>query len=679
MKEKSKINNNGENQADKDNLILDYEILPKTHPPMYLMHKYWARKPANIVAHYIQRYCPQEGIVLDPFMGSGVTILESIFKNRLAIGVDLNPMAYFITKNTGTYANIPKLEKAFQIIKEEVEKKNSTFTKLFELQCPSCKNENATITHIIWLKKKDDLKHNIEEIRCRCSNCGEIVANHSNLNEIFISIKSIILKQEESALTLLSQEQIKNPNVSFKYSDNKAFIQLRHNLRTQPELTELFTKRNYTFLVILINLINNLPENYENEKELLRFCFTSSLAQASKMVWVINKRKGKKLNKKQVGSWTHHFFWDPSNYFEVNAWNCFKHRFSKLKKGKLDSNERNSKSELNFKLADSFTDLSIKSPVLLWNKSSTQLELPDNVVDFVFTDPPYGDSIQYGELSLFWNIWLDEDKEIYKKKIESDEIIINSHQGKILKSYENNLKKVFSEVFRVLKPDKYMVLTFHNTSFKIRNALMNSVISCGFELSQILFQLPPRVSIKSMLHHKGSPIGDYYIRFQKPLRCNDGEKNTILNSLDEEEIYKKIRETFIEILKKRGEPTNFIWISNFLDEILYKAHIFPLDDLESYISRLKTSNLFHISKDGKWWFTDESKPNDCELPLTVQIEEFLEKYLQDHWLEIEFSKNTYKQSIFNEVYRNFRGIYSPDKYFINQIIEKAVISHKNRK
>jgi hypothetical protein len=397
------------------------------------------------------------------------------------------------------------------------------------------------------------------------------------------------------------------------------------------------------------------------------------------MVWVINKRKGKKLKKKQVGSWTHHFFWDPSNFFEVNAWNCFNHRFSKLKKGKIESNERNNKSKLNFKLANSPKDLSRISPVLLWNKSSTQLELPDNFVDFVFTDPPYGDSIQYGELSSFWNVWLDQNMEIYKKKIELDEIVINSHQGKNLKSYENDLKQVFSEVFRVLKPEKYMVLTFHNTSFKIRNALINSIISCGFELIQILFQLPPRVSIKSMLHHKGSPIGDYYIRFQKPLKMDNGEKNTILDSLNEEEIYKIIKQTFIKILKKRGEPTNFIWISNFLDEILYKSHIFPLDNLQSYITRLKNSNFFHIGKEGKWWFTDESKPNNCDKPLTVKIEEFLENYLQDHWPKIESSKNTYKQSIFNEIYSKFRGIYSPDKYFINQIIENAVISHKNRK
>ena len=263
----------------------------------------------------------------------------------------------------------------------------------------------------------------------------------------------------------------------------------------------------------------------------------------------------------------------------------------------------------------------------------------------------------------------------YKKKIETEEIVINSHQGKNLNSYEKMLKKVFSEIFRVLKPDKYMVLTFHNTSFKIRNALINSVISCGFELCQILFQLPPRVSIKSMLHHEGTPIGDYYIRFQKPLQRRKDEENTILESLSEEKIYQIIKENFIKILKKRGEPTNFIWISNFLDEMLYKAHIFPLDNLESYITKLKNSNFFHIGKDGKWWFRDDSKPKNCEKPLTIKIEEFLESYLKNHWSDVKMSESTSKQSIFNEIYLKFRGIYTPDKFFINQIIEKLVISH----
>ncbi len=45
---------------------IDYPIVAKTHPSMYLMHKYWARKPHNVVAKYIERYT-EEGDVVNAF------------------------------------------------------------------------------------------------------------------------------------------------------------------------------------------------------------------------------------------------------------------------------------------------------------------------------------------------------------------------------------------------------------------------------------------------------------------------------------------------------------------------------------------------------------------------------------------------------------------------------------
>ena len=45
----------------------DSIILAKTHPPMYLIHKYWARKPSNVVKAYIEKYTKPGDIVLVPF------------------------------------------------------------------------------------------------------------------------------------------------------------------------------------------------------------------------------------------------------------------------------------------------------------------------------------------------------------------------------------------------------------------------------------------------------------------------------------------------------------------------------------------------------------------------------------------------------------------------------------
>src|SRR4030042_4587651 len=79
---------------------INYAIMPKTHPSMYLMHKYWARKPHNVVSEYIRHYSKDGEIVLDPFGGSGVTAMEAIKTGRKAISIDLNPMSAFLIENT---------------------------------------------------------------------------------------------------------------------------------------------------------------------------------------------------------------------------------------------------------------------------------------------------------------------------------------------------------------------------------------------------------------------------------------------------------------------------------------------------------------------------------------------------------------------------------------------------
>ena len=77
---------------------LDHEILPETHPPMYLMHKYFARKPANIIDYYIQKYSQKSEIVLDPFMGSGTTGVACKELNRKFIGIELEDKYFDIAQ-----------------------------------------------------------------------------------------------------------------------------------------------------------------------------------------------------------------------------------------------------------------------------------------------------------------------------------------------------------------------------------------------------------------------------------------------------------------------------------------------------------------------------------------------------------------------------------------------------
>ena len=128
---------------------LDYVVLPHTHSPMYLMHKYWARKPANIVATYIRKYSQPGEIVLDPFMGSGVTVLESVFQQRRSVGIDINPISSFICKNSGIPVDLNRFNEGFDELVSKVTQADSVYTLLYKIVCPQCK-ANAEITHIIW-------------------------------------------------------------------------------------------------------------------------------------------------------------------------------------------------------------------------------------------------------------------------------------------------------------------------------------------------------------------------------------------------------------------------------------------------------------------------------------------------------------------------------------------------
>ncbi|MDY3113098.1 MAG: DNA methyltransferase [Helicobacter sp.] len=82
----------------------------------YLTHGFYTY-PAKFIPHLAQRlikqYSKENEVVLDPFMGSGTTILESILHNRIAFGCDINEIAFLISKVKVTPLNINELQKEF--------------------------------------------------------------------------------------------------------------------------------------------------------------------------------------------------------------------------------------------------------------------------------------------------------------------------------------------------------------------------------------------------------------------------------------------------------------------------------------------------------------------------------------------------------------------------------------
>ena len=85
--------------------------------PIYQIHKWWARRLGSIFRMIIlATFLPQDisedelwkrfysrtdlgdKIILDPFMGGGTTIVEALKLGCKVIGVDIHPVAWFVTK-----------------------------------------------------------------------------------------------------------------------------------------------------------------------------------------------------------------------------------------------------------------------------------------------------------------------------------------------------------------------------------------------------------------------------------------------------------------------------------------------------------------------------------------------------------------------------------------------------
>jgi len=72
----------------------------KTKAWHYKIHPYYTKQPSNVVGEYIRHFCPEGGLVVDPFCGSGVTGIEALTNKRRVICIDLDPLAVFITRMT---------------------------------------------------------------------------------------------------------------------------------------------------------------------------------------------------------------------------------------------------------------------------------------------------------------------------------------------------------------------------------------------------------------------------------------------------------------------------------------------------------------------------------------------------------------------------------------------------
>lgn len=96
-------------------------------------------------------------VILDPFMGGGTTVVEALRLGCKVIGIDLNPVAWFIVKCETTPVDITELERAFDDLAKRIvpwsgKPLKQTLLDLYKTTCPCCGNTDADIIYAFWVK-----------------------------------------------------------------------------------------------------------------------------------------------------------------------------------------------------------------------------------------------------------------------------------------------------------------------------------------------------------------------------------------------------------------------------------------------------------------------------------------------------------------------------------------------
>ena len=111
--------------------------------------------------------------------------------------------------------------------------------------------------------------------------------------------------------------------------------------------------------------------------------------------------------------------------------------------------------------------------------------------DFVITDPPYADNVNYAELADFFYVWL---RLVLRKRYpiflpehtpKHAEIVQHKQRGVSLDDFGQGLQTVFKSCFDRLSADGLLVFTFHHAEGGAWESLLAAVMNAGFEIVAI--------------------------------------------------------------------------------------------------------------------------------------------------------------------------------------------------
>ncbi|MBP2242638.1 DNA modification methylase [Cytobacillus eiseniae] len=480
---------------------------------IYKTHGYHTKVPHKAIMRYLLHYTNPGDVILDGFSGTGMTGVaaqmcgeEKVIKElgysisekgevldennnifskvgvRKSVLSDLSPAAYFIASNFNKEINQRKLERAINSILSELEEEckwlyrtkhngdsfgNVNYTVWSDVfYCPEC-NHELVFWDIAVKPSTQELKKEF-----KCLNCDSIL-NKRNLQRVWEPIYDISLKKvTEVAKQKLVSINYKYGSKRFEKAPDENDYELLKKIdeyhidnwfpqdllpdgynTLQPKnshginhIHQFYTKRS----LIVLSTFYKLVENHELRNELLMLLTGVAFSTTKLYRWTPNYEGGGPLS----GT-----YYIPALLREISALDAI-NRFAK----KVPKN-------LSFKKSYGNVCLSVST--------ATKLQLPNESIDYIFIDPPFGGNIMYSELNFLWESWLRV------KTDNKSEAIMNDKQQKQLNEYQSLMTQSFENYYKVLKPGRWITVEFSNSQSSIWNAIREAMERAGFIIANV--------------------------------------------------------------------------------------------------------------------------------------------------------------------------------------------------
>jgi len=504
---------------------------------VYKAHSYHTKVPHKAIMPFIDQYTKPGDIVFDGFSGSGMTGVASRIRGRYAILSDISPIASFISYNYNNpidpslYENeaqkiLKTVEEEYGWMYETIHDKNAINVKTGEapqildpnsnikgkinfsvwsdvLICPYCENEHVFFDVAFDKITKKVRKEyfcptcNAELEKKKCKKSFENHHDHITNEENNIAKEELVLinytignetfekKPDEFDFRLM--KKINEIEIPYWFPYNK--------IPNGPKIDEpkrshgikfvhqFYSKRS---LIILAKLFDILNKNPSKINRYLIYTFEQSIMGMAK----INRYAPTHFS--QVNRYLNGTLYIGSLRSETSLDYLIKNKIKRLIKLLLTLNKK------------------FNAATIVTNQSTTDLmNIPSNSIDYIFVDPPFGANLMYSELSFLWESWL---------KIltnNEDEAIINSGQNKGINEYTKLMTASFKEMNRILKPNRWITIEFHNTKASVWNSIHEAIAQAGFIIAQVSV-LDKKQGTFNQISAPGSVKNDLIINAYKP-------------------------------------------------------------------------------------------------------------------------------------------------------------------